>query len=58
MSPRSIPSRIYPVNMVAHLRSLAAERPGDTATVTIRRDGQQQDLQVQLAQRPDQQGCR
>jgi 2-alkenal reductase len=33
------------------------KRPGDTITVTISRDGQEQPVQVQLRQRPDQQDC-
>ena len=39
MSPRSISRRVYPANMVAHLRSLAAERPGDTALIAVHQTG-------------------
>ena len=31
---------------------LGTKKPGDTVTVTVERDGQTQDLQVTLAQRP------
>lgn len=39
MNPRSVSFRAYPVNMVAHLRTLASERPGDTALVAVHQDG-------------------
>ncbi|HVW65645.1 MAG TPA: amino acid adenylation domain-containing protein [Nitrosospira sp.] len=39
MKPRLIPQRDYPANMVAHLSTLATERPGDTALIVVTADG-------------------
>ncbi|MBA4143015.1 MAG: amino acid adenylation domain-containing protein [Nitrosospira sp.] len=39
MTPRVISHRTYPVNMVAHLRTLAVERPGDTALIAVHQAG-------------------
>ena len=35
MNQRSISSRTYPADMVTHLQSLAAERPGDAALIVV-----------------------
>ena len=40
MTPRSIYQRIYPQNLVTHLRSLASTRPTDLALTVVHQEGE------------------
>jgi S1-C subfamily serine protease len=49
-----------PVAATGELRATVenSKHPGDTATVTVLRGGQRQDVPVRLSQRPSDQPCR